>query len=172
MSSTLDVHSPAAPDVVLAAIRTHAGYWQESIVPETLRRRGLVGVDAHVTGRRFSLVGQDLNRDPPVLDYMLEGGVTATPDGGSRIHVSLAPTENPRGGMAVALAGLGVVAGLSGQKWLGAVLLGLAALVWQRRQHPVDSAAVLANDVGAAHLVARLQLAIEAAHSAISNRAV
>ena len=86
MSGALDLRSSAAPDVVLASIRTHAAYWHESVVPEELRRRGLLSVDARVESGRFWLVGQDLNRDPPVLEYMLEGTVTAVPDGGSRIH--------------------------------------------------------------------------------------
>ena len=63
----VDVASDASPAAVLDAIRTHAGYWEESLVPPALRDRGVFGVKVTVRGNEFELIADDMGRDPPAI---------------------------------------------------------------------------------------------------------
>src|SRR5262245_32459534 len=55
MGQTLKYETDASPRAVLDAIQAEVPHWQESIMPDALRRRGLYSVNADITGTTFRL---------------------------------------------------------------------------------------------------------------------
>jgi hypothetical protein len=167
MSFELNVTTVADADAVLAAIRTEAGYWRESMVPTDLRRRGALGVEVKVVGRKFVLSLTDLSRDPPPSEYELRGEVTPLAAGGSRIRAT--PEYRSREWISFALlAALAVAVTLGGQ-WIAGPLLfiGSGGIYW----HRAHSHAVLSreSDIGVHHLAERLELALSSVDRTVAR---
>ena len=162
MSFVVSLTSSAGVEEVLAAIKSHAAYWQESAIPSELRRIGALGVRADIRGSGFELTVEDLGRDPPPTEFSLRGTVTANAAGGSRIEARPARGRYAWiAGAVVALLGLGLL-------WSGALAMGggmvlvggvVVAMQWSK---PAST------DVAMQHLVDRLHHALQVAAQATS----
>ena len=156
MSITLHLRTTATPSEVLEAIRRRAVYWQESLVPPSLRSKGACGVASHVSGETFSLWLNDVGRRPPPTFAILSGTVSESEDGGSTIEARIAL---PRGMLRSPIYICVVAAFLivwGTQRWAGPLLL-IAALALYVRYLVWDASISRATDEGARHLAERLE---------------
>jgi len=162
MPLLLDVTSPATVSVVLDAIRTKAGYWQDSLQPPELRKVGLQGVEARVSGSRFEVFVRDFG-DPPAGLLVVRGDVAPTPSGGSRVraHAGQHRTE----WFAVAIFALLGMWSLMGREWgAGVILLAVAAFSAWYAKHAIAQAS-RGVEPGINHLVERLKHALASVNS-------
>lgn len=87
------LNSVASPPAVLAALRTHAGEWRQSQIPDALRRAGIFSVECRL---RDAIC---------ILQYARSGGTTLATafDPLARAHLQLRATvvPGPAGGTAV-----------------------------------------------------------------------
>ncbi|HET7584966.1 MAG TPA: hypothetical protein VFK13_08665 [Gemmatimonadaceae bacterium] len=87
---TLQIESPHLPDVVLTALRTRAGEWRESEIPDELTRYGMLSVECRPTTD-----GCVLRYDPPSYGTrgtgrQLQAEATVSPSGsGTRVSIRL-----------------------------------------------------------------------------------
>ena len=162
MSNQVVLHSRAAPDVVLAAIRERAGYWRESEIPETLRAAGLLGVDVHVRGRQFRMRPQDFGRDPPPLEFELVGQVERLSDGTTKVSAH-ARTWRRYGVATMVVLALGLLLLLTGDQprtALGVMFVALMLHLWDRKRLSEPRGQ---NADGVRHLFERLNAAVATA---------
>ena len=153
----LEIVTDSPPDVVLVAIREHAAYSQEHLVPDDLRLAGAKGVEVHVDGERFRLWLSSRRRRPP-SEYALRGSVTARAEGGSQVEAT-----------AVGLSHKGMVAGLGAAlvavlvlmgSWRSGVLVAMVCAMFIWRQWRGAQSLTRETDRGIQHLAERLELAL------------
>ena len=168
MTVQIELRATAPPDAVLAAIREHASYWQESQVPPELRALGSYGVEVRLDGPRFRLA-LDSHRDPPPSEFVLRGEVTERPDGGSSIRASAVSLERDWLGV-VLIGGLTLVLAL-GAHWWAATLLAAGGGGWAWLSRRRMALLTQESDAGLRHLVARLEAAVSLADRQASRPA-
>jgi hypothetical protein len=156
MSVRVDLHSSAAPDDVLAAIREAMREWRESALPAELRGRASQ-VAARIEGTAFSLFYESNSEVAP--DIILRGHVGPDPSGGTRVVAGVQYSRSVWIGLALFTL-IGVVLWSEGRLLALLVGAGLFGLYAWRESHRTRG-----TDLEAAHLVARLEQAVAAAGS-------
>ncbi|MBD0319908.1 MAG: hypothetical protein ICV87_06230 [Gemmatimonadetes bacterium] len=94
MSAAIRLHSTASPEQVLEAIREDAREWRESVVPETLRDRGMRRLLAKFSGSGFTLFMQTISDPGP--ENVLHGRILPGHGGGSVVLVECGEPERSR----------------------------------------------------------------------------
>ncbi len=167
MSFTLERTTAASVKDTLHAIQHSAAYWQESWVPPELKKRGALGVNADIKGRRFRLYMYDMSRDPPATFADLRGDVEDAPGGGARIVARVGLIWSPAWRY-IPLAAIAILALLS-QSWLGALLVTGVLIIVVAIDRARDEG-ITERDDGARHLVERLDAALAALPPAVAAR--
>ena len=169
MPLLLDVTSPASVSVVLDAIRTKTGYWQDSLQPPELRKFGLQGVEARVSGTRFEVFVRDFG-DPPAGLLVVRGDVAPTPSGGSRVRARAGQNRYEWFGVAI-FALLGTWSLMGREFGAGVFLLSVAGFSAWYAERAIAQASRGAEP-GINHLVERLKHALATVNSESTSRAV
>ena len=87
---TIDLESSAAPSVVLAAMRAHAGEWRESQIPRELRADGICAIEGWIEGTTFVLTyTPSANWGKQWAPYLRARAAVSPTSGGSRTRVVL-----------------------------------------------------------------------------------
>ena len=169
MTFTFNLTTRASADAVLAVIRSHAAHWRESDVPPELRRTGTPGVEARVSGHRFSIHLQSRG-ETPSTEYVLRGEVRRRLGGGSRVRARAPTAVTERLVLALAAAPA-VWLALAGHWWLAALVAAAGGgLSWWRLRQARSGGRDA--DVAFRHLAERLEAAVQAAEGDTSGTAI